>query len=117
MPDSGSKERLSIKLKGLLDHTASWARILHDGRVELEYYDFSPAAQDAFGNDVAWLYRIEASQKPQLFELLAKQTGTAINEDETMLEALARTFSDANDIRDWLKQNSIPYQEEFDSWA
>jgi hypothetical protein len=117
MPDSGSKERLSIKLRGLLDHTASWARVLHDGRIELEYYDFSPAAQDAFGNDVAWLYRIEASQKPRLFELLETQAGTAINDDATMLEAFGRDFRDAKDIRDWLKEKSIPYQEEFDSWA
>jgi hypothetical protein len=32
MADSESKARLSVKLKGILDHTSSWARVLEDGR-------------------------------------------------------------------------------------
>jgi hypothetical protein len=45
MPDSESKARLSVKLTGILDRTSSWVRVLEDGRIELEHYDFSSAAQ------------------------------------------------------------------------
>jgi hypothetical protein len=117
MSDSGSEERLQVKLKGILSHTASWARVLEDGRIELEYYDYSPAAQDTFGNDVARLYRIAPSEKPRLFELLEKETGTAIADDRALLDALAHTFGDTKVVRDWLQKNSVAYDEEFDSWA
>jgi hypothetical protein len=117
MPESESKESLSVRLKGILDHTASWVRVLRDGRIELEYYDYSPSAQDAFGNDVAWMYRIEASHKPRLVALLAEKTGTAVDGDEAMLDALACSFADTWTVRDWLKEKGIPYDEEFDSWA
>jgi hypothetical protein len=117
MPDPDSKGRLSVRLKGILDHTGSWARILQDGRLELEFYDYGPSAQDAFGNDVAWMYRIETSQKPRLFALLAEKTGTAVNDDQTLLDALAGNFKDAWAVKDWLKEKGVPYEEEFDSWA
>ena len=112
MPDP-----LSVKLNGILDHTASWVRVLPDGRVELEYFDYSPSAHDAFGNDVAWMYRIEASHKPLLVALLAEKTGTAIDGDEAMLDAFARSFADTWTVKDWLKEKGVPYEEEFDSWA
>src|SRR5437879_974967 len=111
MPDAGPQPQLSVKLKGILDHTASWARVLADGRIELEYYDFSPDAQEWFGNDVAWTYRIEASEKPRLYALLA------VTDDRAMLDAIAATFGDAKAVRDWLQENGVPYIEEFDSWA
>jgi len=109
MPDPESKARLSVKLTGILDSTSSWARVLEDGRIELEYYDFSSAAQDSFGNDVAWMYRIEAVHKPRLFELLETRTGEAIADDQAMLDAFALLFRDAWEIRDWLKEKGVPY--------
>jgi hypothetical protein len=84
--------RLSVELKSNLEKTSSWARVLEDGRVELEYYDFSPAAQSSFGNDVAWMYRIEESKKPRLYAPLTEQTGTAVSNDEAMLDALRGGF-------------------------
>ena len=117
MPDSESKARLSVKLTGILDRTSSWVRVLEDGRIELEHYDFSSAAQDSFGNDVAWMYRIAAADKPRLLELLATRTDAAITDDQAMLDAFALLFRDTWEIRDWLKEKGVPYDEEFDSWA
>jgi hypothetical protein len=102
---------LKVKLKGILDGTASWVRLLEDGRVELEYFDFSPAAQDTFGNDVAWMYRIDAAHKPRLYELLG------VSDDDAMLNALAWNFGDVMLIHDWLLEKQIPFEKEFDSWA
>jgi hypothetical protein len=117
MPDSEPEPRLSVKLKATPAHTSSWVRVLQDGRIELEYYDFSPAADDNFGNDVAWMYHIAGSEKPRLCALLAEKTGTAISGDEAMLEAFAGGFRDTWQIKDWLKANGVPYEQEFDSWA
>jgi hypothetical protein len=117
MPNSESKARLTVRMNGGLEHTTSWARVLEDGRIELEFFDFSSTAQDCFGNDVAWMYRIDASHRPQLLALLEKKTGTAIPDDQAMLDAFAAGFRDAWAVRDWLKDQDIPYDEEFDSWA
>ena len=111
MAQSESNVRLEVKLKGVLPHTSSRARILKDGHIELEYYDFSPEANDNFGNDVAWIYRIDASQKPRLY------AGLGATDDPSLLDTFVRRFGDVKLIRDWLRNNEIPFDEEFDSWA
>jgi hypothetical protein len=117
VPDSEPKERASIKLSSPWEKSAAWARVLQDGRIELELYDYSEEAQAHMGNDVAWLYRIETEHKPRLLALLQERAGVAIADDETLLDVLARTFAHVHAIRDWLRTNQIPYEEKFDSWA
>jgi len=107
----------SVRLKGILDGTASWARILEDGSIELEFFDHSAEAQSSMGNDVAWMYRVDPAEKPRIRELLAAQSGWTIEDDRAMLNAIAAMFGDTWRVRDWLKERSIPYREEFDSWA
>jgi|SRR5215469_7194527 len=114
--DSKVRARRAIKLKGILPNTVSWVRTLKDGRIELEYYDRRVGAEDHFGGDVAWMLRISASEQLRLYELLERRARTAITNDRTMLDALGDTFSDAWAVRDWLKENGIPFEEEFDSW-
>jgi hypothetical protein len=115
MPDSESKARLTIKLKGILPHSASWARILEDGRIELEFYDHSPEAENHLGGDVAWMYRIAATERLRLIELLEARTGAMITGDQSLLDAIAAAFRDTWAVRDWLKEKGVPYDEQFDS--
>ncbi|MGD0840543.1 MAG: hypothetical protein ABSA32_05230 [Candidatus Acidiferrales bacterium] len=117
MPDSESKAKSNVQLKGILAHTASWARILDDGRIELEFYDHSPEAESHLGGDVAWMYWIAATEKPRLIALLQTHTGATITDDRTLLDVLYANFDDTWAIRDWLKENGIPYDEKFDSSA
>jgi len=117
MPDSEPGVRQSIKLPSPWDHSSAWARVLEDGRIELELYDFSLDAQAHMGNDVAWIWRIETAHIPRLRALLEERSGAPIRDDQTFLDALARHFSHVHAIRDWLKEKGIPYVEEFDSWA
>jgi len=111
-----SKARRTVKLKGILPGTTSWVRILEDGRIEVEYYDRSAGAEDHFAGDVAWIYRISASERSHLYELLQKHTNAAITNDRTLLDAFVGTFKDAWGIRHWLKEKKFPFEEEFDSW-
>jgi predicted peptidase len=71
MPDSGPKERLSVKLKGILDRTSSWARVLEDGRVDLEYYDFSLMGH-SMGGYGTWSI---AMNHPDIFAALGPISG------------------------------------------
>jgi len=113
---SESKSRRTVRLKGILPNTESWVRILEDGRIELEYYDRRAGAEDHSGGDVACLYRISASEELRLHELLEKHTNTAITDDRAMLGVVAGTFGDAWAFRNWLKEERVPFEEEFDSW-
>ena len=117
MADFPSRVRHFVTLRGLLEHTSSTARVLDDGRLELEYYDFSPAAHAHLGNDVAWIYRLDSSQKPRLSVLLGARTGSAIPDDQSILDALAQSFADTPQVKAWLLEMKIPFEEEFDSWA
>jgi hypothetical protein len=117
MADSESRVRLSVKMKRPAAHTASWAKILVDGRIELEYFDFSEEAHDTFGNDVAYMYHVELADKPRLVELLEERTRSAISGDQAVLDAFADEFPDVWSIKNWLAEKQVPFTKEFDSWA
>jgi hypothetical protein len=111
-----SPVRCAVKLRGVLPGTTSWVRILEDGRIELEYYDGSAGAEDHFAGDVAWIYRISASDQSLLYELLQKHTNAPITDDRMLLDALVGSFKDAWAIRHWLKEENFSCEREFDSW-
>ena len=117
MPEPEPKARFTVRLNGPWSGTGAWARVMEDGHVELELFDHSEDAQEHFGNDVAWIYRIAACDKPRLFEMLESRTGTPIGNDQAALGAFTAHFANVHTIRDWLKEVNIPYTEEFDSWA
>ena len=113
---SGSRARRTVALKGTLPDTTSWVRILEDGRIEVEYYERNAGAEDHFGGDVAWIYRISAGERSHLYERLQKHTDAAITDDRTLVNAFVNNFKDAWALRDWLKQQRIPFEQEFESW-
>ncbi len=120
--ESGQEEpapRLSVKLKSPVWGTGSSASatILQDGRIQLDLYDFSDEAQSSMGNDVAWTWNVEAVHKPRVIELLEKRSGAPIPDDQALLDVLAGQFPHVHAIRDWLRENNIPFEEKFDSWA
>ena len=47
-----------VKLKGVLERTASSVEIKGDGSLVVEVYDFSDDAEQWFGNDVAFLLKV-----------------------------------------------------------
>lgn len=115
--DAEQGSRPSIKLGSPWDGASAWATILEDGCIQLELYDHSKEAESRFGNDVAWNYTIQPAEKPRLIDALAKLTGQPIAGDKAILGTFAEAFEDVHAIRDWLKQEEIPFKESFDSWA
>lgn len=117
MENSDPNVRHQIKIKSPWDHSAAWARVTHDGGIELELYDFSDQAQSSMGNDVAWIWSVTAADKPRVVELLQELTGTAIADDAALLEAFAKHFPHVHAVRNWMREKQIPLEEKFDSWA
>jgi hypothetical protein len=96
-----------VKLRGILDHTASSAAITADGSLVVELYDFSPEAHRWLGNDVAFLLNIDA----------AGHFADAYDDDAALLQLLAERFDDYYDVERWLNDEGIPFRKEFEPWA
>ena len=45
------------------------------------------------------------------------QNQLALDRDELLLQLLKERFADYYAVKQWLEENKIPYQKEFDSWA
>jgi ribonuclease PH len=110
---------LQVKLKSPFTGTQSTASaaVLPDGRIQLDLYDFSDEAQSSMGHDVAWTWTVEVADKPRFVELLGTKAGAPISGDEALLEALARNFEHVHAVRAWMRENQIPFEENFDSSA
>ena len=114
MASPDTTPRLEMKVRSPWEKSAAWARVITDGSLELELYDFSPQAQSSLGGDVAWIWTVEAKDMPQLVAALPSQ---ARESDEGLLTILILSFIDVHAIRDWIRQKQIPLREDFDSSA
>lgn len=101
-----------IKLRGGLVKTASSVYVGDRGEVCVELYDFSEAAQNCFGNDVA--YTLHIADNATLCQLLQLHPGTPLTQ---IVDALGAEFIDYFDLKRWLEENSVDFREEFESWA
>ena len=109
-----------VKLKGVLERTASSAEIRSDGSLVIELYDFSGEAEMRFGNDVAFLLTITADDKGRMLSRLmaGRGEGPGVPDgDELLLRLIRERFADYYAVKQWLDESQIPYQKEFDSWA
>lgn len=59
-----------VKLKGVLERTASSVEIKGDGSLVVEVYDFSDDAEQWFGNDVAFLLKVSSADKSRMLSWL-----------------------------------------------
>jgi len=107
-----------VKLRGVLDRTATSATIDADGSLIVELYDFSPEAHRWLGNDVAFLLKIDAAEKAgALRRLRAARHCADAYDDAALLQLLAERFDDYYDVERWLNDEGIPFRKEFEPWA
>ena len=96
------------KLLGGPDKTVTWIWLNNDGQLNVEYYDFSEAAQRLFGNDIA--YTITVNQMDKLY--------TTVNQNETSLISwMEQYFKSYFGIKKWLEENGIDFSIEREGWA
>ena len=109
-----------VKLSGDPADTATWARIDHDGRLVIEFYDFSEQAQSAFGNDVAYLLIVVPENKALVLSKLEageSPSGTQSDPDLRLLDLLQQRLGSYFRIQEWFQANGIPFEKQFDDWA
>ncbi|MEI9976756.1 MAG: hypothetical protein WDO73_34685 [Ignavibacteriota bacterium] len=46
-----------------------------------------------------------------MYAAIAARVGVPVTDDRTLLDAFGRAFQDTWQVRDWLKENGIPYTE------
>jgi hypothetical protein len=96
-----------VSLSGGPERTATWIWT-EDGRLKVEYYDFSELAQQMFGNDIA--YTLTVTDMEQLY--------TASGQKEPALIGwMGESFGSYFEIKQWLEDRSIGFSIEIESWA
>lgn len=108
-----------VKLRGVLERTASTAEVRSDGALVVELYDFSPNAHAWFGNDVAFLLTVAAGEKDAMLSKLTagRDVGPGSDADDLLLALIEERFSDYYAVKRWLEAHAIPFETEFDARA
>ncbi|MEW6733624.1 MAG: hypothetical protein AB1489_20005 [Acidobacteriota bacterium] len=115
-----SKAIKKIKLNGGLENTVSTVEIRDDRSLVIEFYDFSPEAENLLGNDVAYTLTIDVTTKIRVLARLMEENGLIPNfleDDDLLLQLLEERFKDYFGVQEWLQTNGIAYRKEFDPWA
>ena len=106
-----------VDLKGGLKHTASSAQIKSDGSLVIELHDFSSEAEKWLGNEVAFLLKVSASEKSKMLSCLLGGQNQMLDEsqeDDLLLQQIGERFTDYYEVEQWIEENKIPYEKEFD---
>ena len=96
-----------VQLSGGPDKSVTWIW-LEDGRLKVEYYDFSESAQRLFGNDIAYTITVDEMDK-----LLS-----CINQSKTsLIQWMTQYFKSYFGIKQWLEESGIAFRVEIEGWA
>jgi len=104
---------LSVRLPSHWPNAEAWARMLHDGCIELELFDHSASAEAATGSAFANIWRIRAEAKPALAAVLERDFETPA---EGILAALKVHFPGFEAVQEWLHHSGIGVEQRRDRW-
>lgn len=118
MTDNDSER---VTLTGGSEHTAHWLYFDDNGGLVVEFYDFSDAAHDLMGNDVAMLLHIDAEETDRMLSLLLQGTPEDADQSDDkhdlLLKVMSNKFTNYWEVEKWLEASGITFRKEFDSWA
>lgn len=109
-----------VDLKGGLKRTASSAQIKSDGSLVIQLYDFSSEAEKWLGNEVAFLLKVSPGDKSKMLLCLLEGQNQMLDEsqeDDLLLRLIGERFTDYYEVKQWIEENKIPSEKEFDPWA
>lgn len=103
-----------VKLSGGPEQTVSSVWVDERRATIFEFFDFSPAAQEHFGNDIAITIVVDPLHRGALAIALGLPETVR---DDALLAACASKFTSYFDVQPWLERNDIPFEKEFDARA
>jgi len=103
-----------VKLRGGLPQTASSVELAANGDVVVELFDFSDAAREALGNDVAFQVTVRGVDRHALLHALCLDGPLS---DAELLETLHARFGSYHEVRSFLEARGVPFTSRFDPWA
>jgi hypothetical protein len=96
-----------VQLNGGPEKSTTWIW-LEDGRLKVEYYDYSEPANTFFGNDIAWT--ITVKDMDSLYSSLGQN-------EATLISWMEHYFKSYFGIKQWLEEHEIDFRIERESWA
>jgi hypothetical protein len=113
------QSKRKIDLNEVLEKTSTSIELIEDGSIVVHHYDFSPAAQDHFGNDVAFIITVPPSSVKLLHELLSLSGAFRTDDDADLrlMQVIQNQFRGYHAFQNFLQEKEVPYEKKFDSWA
>ncbi|MBI2215412.1 MAG: hypothetical protein HYU52_17315 [Acidobacteria bacterium] len=102
------------KLTGGPEQTVSSVFVNPDGSVHFDFFDFSPVAQEHFGNDIAITIIVPFTARESLLRALSLPPDTDAN---AVVTACGGRFQHYFDVQPFLEEHEIPFDKKFDAWA
>lgn len=109
-----------IKLNEVLPKTSTTVYLKADESLYVDHYDFSPDANDRFGNDIAFTITISKTEKEKWFAMLVNETPDFSADEDfeaRIFELIAKRFSGFYNLKKELKEKGISVEEGTDDWA
>jgi hypothetical protein len=103
-----------IKLRGGPEQTVSSVFVNPDGSVHFDFFDFSPVAQEHFGNDIAITIIVSPAACHSLLHALSIPVDSGAG---AIVSACGERFQNYFDVQPFLEEHGIPFDKDFDTWA
>ena len=72
------------------------------------------------GNEVAFLLKVSPGNKSKMLSCLLEGQNQMLDEsqeDDLLLRLIGERFTDYHEVKQWMEENKIPFEKEFDPWA
>lgn len=102
------------KLTGGPEQTVSAVFVTDDGAVHFDFFDFSPMAQEHFGNDIAITIHVTPVARGALLHALSLAPDAPA---DVIVATCAARFQNYFDVQPFLDRHDIPFDKTFDSRA
>lgn len=103
-----------IKLTGGPEQTVSSVFVNPDGSVHFDFFDFSPVAQEHFGNDIAITISVPVTARDALLLALSLPLDA---DAASIVRSCGERFQHYFDVQPFLEEHEIPFDKKFDTWA